>query len=99
MRQGYVYILTTASGTALYIGVTSDLVRRIWEHQQKLYPDCFTAKYHCTKLVYWCAFDSITHAIAEEKKIKAGSRKKKIALINSMNPDWKDLWDEINPDG
>ncbi len=97
IKRGYVYILTTVSNTAIYVGVTADLIRRIPEHKSKLNPTCFTATYNCNKLVYFKEYGSILEAIAEEKRIKGGSRKRKEALVKEMNPNWKDLWDELNP--
>jgi len=82
--------------TALYTGVTSDLVGRVWQHRNKFYPKSFTSKYNCVVLVYYENCGSIEAAINEEKRIKAGSRQQKLNLINSMNHEWKDLWDEIN---
>ena len=92
---GYVYIMCSLNHSTLYVGVTSNLAVRILQHKQKIYPDSFTAKYNCIKLVYYHRFDTIVEAIAEEKRIKGGSRKKKEALINSMNSEWKDLSQEI----
>ena len=93
-KNGYVYILTNKNNTTLYIGVTSNLAKRIYEHKNKLI-DGFTQKYNLTKLVYYEIFDDITQAIAREKQIKGGSRKKKEELINSMNELWIDLYDTI----
>ncbi len=93
-RPGYVYILTNTRNTVLYVGVTSNLVKRIWEHKQKVVPG-FTSKYNLHKLVYYESVDAITAAIAREKQLKAGSRQKKIDLINAMNPTWADLYDGI----
>lgn len=81
--------------STLYVGVTSNLPSRVYQHKHKVYPTSFSAKYNCINLVYYKWFDTIIEAIAEEKRIKGGSRKKKDMLINSMNPDWKDLYDEI----
>ena len=69
---------------------------RVWQHKEKFYPKSFTARYNCVKLVYYVQFATMIEAIAEEKRIKGGSRKKKEALINSMNPARRDLWDEVN---
>jgi putative endonuclease len=91
---GYVYIMSSTNNSTLYVGVTSDLPVRILQHKQKENPG-FTAKYNCTKLVYYKRCDTIEEAIAEEKRIKGGSRKKKEALINSMNPEWHDLYEGI----
>ena len=94
-KGGAIYIMTNDSNTVLYTGVTSDLLRRIYQHKEKMDLKCFTYKYNITKLVYYESFDSIEEAIAREKQIKGGSRKKKEILINSVNPEWKDLWEEI----
>ena len=92
---GYVYITCNKIHTTLYTGVTSNLPQRIARHREKFYPNSFSAKYNCSKLVYYKWFDSIIDAINEEKRIKAGSRQQKENLINSMNPRWKDLYNEI----
>ena len=91
-KQFYVYILTNKNNTVLYTGVTSNLECRIWEHKHKIYKG-FTAKYNVDKLVYYEIHYDSYEAIAREKQIKAGSRKKKIDLINAQNPEWKDLAD------
>lgn len=83
------------NNTVLYIGVTSALRARIWEHKTKFYPKSFTAKYNCDKIVWYECFSGIEEAIEREKQLKGRSRTTKEALINKMNPDWKDLWDEI----
>ena len=90
-----VYILTNFNHTVLYTGVTNDLFRRIFEHREHLNPESFTSKYKATKLVYFETFHSIEEAILREKQIKGGSRRKKLNLISSLNPEWKDLWTEI----
>jgi putative endonuclease len=90
----YVYIMTNFTNSVLYSGVTNDLVRRIHEHKNKLVKG-FTSKYNITKLVYFEQAEDVYGAITREKQIKAGSRKKKIELVNSMNPGWKDLWKDI----
>jgi putative endonuclease len=92
---GYIYILTNKNNTTLYIGVTSDLIKRINEHKTKFHPESFTAKYNVDKLVYYEGFHSIEEAIHREKQLKAGTRKIKEELINKMNPEWKDLWLEL----
>lgn len=94
-RGGCIYIMTNENDTTLYTGVTSDLELRVFQHKTNLFPESFTAKYKLHKLVYYEGFHLITEAIAREKQIKAGSRKKKESLINSINPDWKDLYNEI----
>ena len=93
-KQYYVYILTNSRHTVLYTGVTNDLQRRVWEHKNKT-GSGFTKRYNVGKLVYYETGDDINIAIAREKQIKAGSRQKKIDLINSLNPEWKDLADDI----
>ena len=85
-----VYIITNKNNTVLYIGVTSDLQGRILQHKRKILKG-FTAKYECNKLVYFEQFQWVDDAIAREKQLKAGSRQKKINLIITENPDWKDL--------
>jgi putative endonuclease len=92
---GVVYILTNKYHTVLYTGMTSDLLSRIIEHREKHYPSSFTARYNITKLVYFEVMASIEEAIGREKQVKKYSREKKIKLIEKINPDWKDLYDEI----
>lgn len=94
-RGGTVYIITNFTHTVLYTGVTSDLLWRTIEHREKLIPTSFSARYNAIKLVYFRNYFSIEEAIAEEKRIKAGSRIKKINMINSFNPEWSDLWDLV----
>jgi putative endonuclease len=90
----YVYILTNDRHTVLYTGVTSDLKARVYQHREKLLPG-FTNRYNVWKLVYYEAGTDAAGAIAREKQIKAGSRKKKLALINSFNPEWRDLYPDL----
>ena len=90
-KQYYVYILTNFENVTLYTGVTNNLIRRIYEHKNKL-ADGFTKKYDLDKLVYYEVFDNIEAAIWREKQIKGGSRKKKLALINNSNKEWTDLY-------
>jgi len=94
-RGGCVYILTNKIHTVLYTGVTSDITGRIWEHKNKTYPNSFTSKYNCDKLVYYYFYPDIEEAIAAEKLIKGSSREYKINLVNSINPEWKDLYDDL----
>ena len=89
VNQYYVYIMTNKSRT-LYTGITNDLELRVYEHKQKLVPD-FTAKYNITRLVYFEVTQDVQAAITREKQIKGWLRSKKIALIESVNPEWKDL--------
>lgn len=93
MKQYYVYIMTNKSRT-LYTGVTSNLQLRVYEHRTKLI-EGFTKKYNITKLVYFEITNDVKSAIAREKQIKGWLRSKKIALIESMNPQWKDLSEEL----
>ena len=92
MKQSHVYIITNKNNTVLYTGVTSDLVKRMYQHKSKVYKG-FAAKYNCEKLVYFEAYDSIKRAIEREKQIKKYKRLKKIILIEKDNPEWKDLSD------
>ena len=89
-----VYILTNQRDTVLYTGVTSDLRARVQQHREKLLPG-FTNRYNVSKLVYYEAGDDASGVIAREKQIKAGSRQKKIDLINRLNPEWRDLYDDL----
>ena len=89
-KHFYVYILTNPTNTVLYTGITNDVNRRTYEHKGKEIKS-FTSCYNVTKLVYYETYEDADSAIAREKQIKAGSRAKKIALIEKMNPKWKDL--------
>ena len=95
-RGGFVYIMTNKNNTVLYTGVTNDLIRRFYEHKNKLNPKSFTARYNINKLVFYEGFHRIEDAITKEKQIKAGPRQKKIELINSINEEWKDLYEEVS---
>ena len=92
--QCAIYIMTNKMNTVLYTGVTSGLQKRVWEHKEKLVPG-FTKKYNINKLVYYDLTESIESAIAREKQIKGWTRAKKMALIEQINPEWKDLYDEL----
>ncbi len=94
MRFYYVYILTNLNNQVLYTGVTNNLHSRIDQHRHSAHKG-FTWKYNVFKLVFYEVFEDIGDAIFREKQIKAGSRQKKLDLINAMNPEWKDLFDEI----
>jgi putative endonuclease len=94
MRQFFVYVLTNKRHTVLYTGVTNDLKKRGYQHRHKLIAG-FTSRYNVDKLVYYEVFDDTYDAISREKQIKGGSRQKKIDLINSTNPKWRDLYDEL----
>jgi putative endonuclease len=93
-KQYYIYIMTNSRNTVLYVGVTNNLINRVYEHKAKL-ADGFTKKYNIVKLVYYEIFEDIENAILREKQIKAGSRQKKIRLIDSTNREWRDLYDEL----
>jgi putative endonuclease len=93
-RQYYVYIMTNKHNTVLYTGVTNDLARRAHEHRSGRVGG-FTSRYNVHKLVYYEVTDSAEAAIAREKQIKAGSRRKKVELVEGMNPEWLDLYDEL----
>ena len=86
--------MTNNHHTVLYIGVTNDLIRRVYEHKMNLI-DGFTKKYNCHKLVWFQQTNDITSAIAQEKKMKKWKRKYKENLIRQMNPEWKDLYDDL----
>ena len=92
---GCVYIITNQHHTVLYTGVTSDLRGRIYKHKTKKYVESFSANYNCDKLIYYNFYSTIKEAIAAEKQIKKRSRTYKEKLINEMNPEWRDLWQEI----
>ena len=93
-RQFYVYILTNKNNSVLYTGVTNDLIRRVYEHKNKLV-EGFTKKYNVDKLVFYEVCEDINDAIAREKQIKGGSRAKKIKLIEEMNKSWHDLYERL----
>jgi len=93
-KQYCVYIMTNAHNTVLYTGVTNNLARRVYEHKNGL-GSLFVKKYNVHKLVYYEIGSDVNAAIAREKQIKGGSRKKKMDLINKLNPTWKDLYEEI----
>ncbi|NUM51691.1 MAG: GIY-YIG nuclease family protein [Flavobacteriales bacterium] len=96
-RGGYIYIMTNKNNSVLYVGVTNNLQARVYEHKIRVYKKSFTAKYNIDKLVYFEGFTSIDEAIGREKQIKAGSRQKKLDLINSYNPEWEDLYNKLQP--
>ena len=84
-------MMTNDNNSVLYTGVTSNLRKRVREHKKKQHPGSFTARYNIRKLVYFETFVTISEAIKREKQLKGGSRKKKLELINRVNPEWKDL--------
>ena len=91
----YVYILANATNVAIYVGVTKDLARRVYEHRHHVEPDSFTARHHIDKLVYYEYTNDVTAAIEREKQIKGWNRKRKNKLVEIMNPKWEDLYDTI----
>ena len=91
----YVYILSNKYCNVLYTGVTSDLLRRVYEHKNHLDPDSFTSKYNVTRLVYFEETSDIKAAIEREKQIKSWNRNRKISLIMERNPQWIDLYNQI----
>jgi putative endonuclease len=97
-RGGSIYIITNKTNSVLYVGVTSNLKNRIYEHKIKIYPNSFSCRYNVNKLVYFEHFDHIEEAIGREKQIKGGSRKRKVDLINSKNKEWRDLFDDLSID-
>src|ERR1700712_1368745 len=90
-----VYIMTNKRHTVLYTGVTSDIISRISDHKNKVHPQIFTARYSCNKLVYYEFYPQIEEAIAAEKLIKGSSREYKLKLINGLNPEWRDLYEDL----
>ena len=94
LRQPAVYILASKRNGTLYTGVTSDIVKRIWQHKNDL-ADGFTKQYSVHLLVYYELADEMEAAITREKQIKGGSRARKLAMIELMNPEWRDLYEDI----
>ncbi len=94
MRQPAVYIMANRRNGTLYTGVTSNLPQRAYQHRESLVSG-FTARYGCKLLVWYEVYDGMLVAIAREKQIKGGSRQKKLVLIKTLNPDWRDLYEEI----
>jgi putative endonuclease len=95
MKPGFIYIVTNKYNNTFYIGVTSNLPKRILEHIEKRYENSFSARYNLNKLVYYECFQMIGDAIGREKELKTGSRANKISLIQNINPLWNDLFEEI----
>jgi putative endonuclease len=94
-RGGAVYILTNRKRTVLYTGVTADLAKRVWQHRAGISPGSFASRYHTDVLIYYEAWDDIVAAIRRETQIKGWTRRKKVALIEAMNPTWADLWERV----
>lgn len=93
-KDYYVYILTNYKKTVLYVGVSNDLIRRVYQHKQRTVQG-FTARYNVDCLVFYECYDDISYAIGREKQLKKWSRVKKEKLINQFNPTWRDLYNEI----
>ena len=96
MRRSWIYIVTNRKDGTLYTGMTGHLKDRIQNHKAKKYRNSFSTRYNLDKLVYFEEFSDIKDAYKREKQIKAGSRKKKVVLIESINPEWKDLFEDIS---
>jgi len=96
-RNGYVYIMASGRNGTLYIGVTNDVARRVYEHRTKAVPG-FTRRYGVTRLVWYEIHDTVPEAIVREKALKHWVRAWKIALIEKTNPEWRDLFDELTPE-
>ena len=94
MKYYCVYIITNTNNSVLYTGVTGELIGRIWYHKNKSVSS-FSSKYNLNKLVYFEVYEDVNLAITREKQIKAGSRKKKMDLVNKKNPEWKDLYNSL----
>lgn len=94
-KDYYVYILANKPDGTIYTGVTANLKKRVWEHKNNCNSSSFTSRYNVKMLVYFEHTNDSYSAISREKQIKGGSRKKKIELIESLNPEWKDLYDDI----
>ena len=91
----YVYIMASASNYTIYTGITNDIIRRVYEHRTGVDSSCFTARYNVRKLVYFESTSDVRSAIEREKQIKSWSRKRKNALIDGMNPEWRDLYPQL----
>ncbi|WP_316632009.1 GIY-YIG nuclease family protein [uncultured Ruminococcus sp.] len=91
----FVYMMSNQSDDVLYTGVTNDLIRRVYEHKTHMDPKAFTTRYNIEKLVYYEQYSEPEYAIAREKQIKGWNRVRKNKYISEMNPDWKDLYEEI----
>ena len=94
-EQAYIYIMSSRYNKVLYVGITSYLIKRVWEHKNKVV-DGFTKRYNLYKLVYYEIYDDIETAINREKQIKSWSRRKKAELINALNPSWDDLYEKLS---
>lgn len=95
MREPAVYIMANRRSGTLYVGVTSNLAQRVWQHREAVLPG-FTKRYGCKTLVWYERHERMVEAIAREKQIKGGSRTKKLVLIEAMNKGWRDLYEELS---
>ena len=93
-KEYFIYIMTNYSESTFYTGMTNDIVRRVYEHKNEI-NDCYTSKYKISKLLYYEIFNNPNDAIEREKQIKKWGKRKKIKLINSINPDWEDLYEKL----
>ncbi|MGH7203329.1 MAG: GIY-YIG nuclease family protein [Candidatus Levyibacteriota bacterium] len=93
-QQYFVYILSNKSNTIYYVGVTNNLIQRVWQHKEKVVKG-FTTKYNINKLVWFAIYENVEEAIKREKQLKAGSRQKKIELVDETNSEWRDLYKDI----
>ncbi len=94
-EQAYIYFMSNRYNKVLYVGITSYLIKRVWEHKNKVV-DGFTKRYNLYKLVYYEIYDDIETAINREKQIKSWSRRKKAELITALNPSWDDLYEKLS---
>ncbi len=97
MKTYYVYILANMTNVSIYVGVTNNLLRRVYEHKNELDSDSFTAKYGIHKLVYYETTFDVHAALEREKQLKSWNRARKNRLVESMNPKWEDLYETILP--
>ena len=95
-KSFYVYILSSRFDTVLYVGVTNNLIRRVMEHRTGKYPDSFSRRYRVYKLVYYEVTSDPYVAISREKEVKGWTRDRKNSLVNTINPDWEDLYENIS---
>ena len=93
----YVYLLSNTTNSTVYVGVTNNLLKRVYEHKNKLDPNSFTARYHIHKLVYYETTSDVYSAIEREKQIKSWNRSRKNQLVDSLNPRWEDLYGNLLP--
>jgi putative endonuclease len=94
MKQPAIYMMASGRNGTLYLGVTSNLVQRVWQHRTGAIPG-FASRYGCSRLVYFEIHSDMTAAITREKQLKGGSRARKCSLIEASNPEWRDLYEDI----